>query len=128
MRFFEFFCPALGDCPPAVLLVVVLLNCELRVLRGTKQVGMALSEDGRFCVANYFPAGNMMGSFKENVLPRGTEYKPKKDPARYDPLFIAIYYQLLVAVPKVRINMPSMRATTRTTTTTIRGMSGDMPP
>ena len=73
------FLPCLRRLPPAVLLVVVLLNCELRVLRGTKQVGMALSEDGRFCVANYFPAGNMMGSFKENVLPRGTEYKPKKD-------------------------------------------------
>ncbi|CAE7460982.1 mtcA2 [Symbiodinium sp. CCMP2456] len=49
------------------------------VWKGTKQVGMALSEDGRFCVANYFPAGNMMGSFKENVLPRGTPYEPKKE-------------------------------------------------
>eukprot|EP00913_Durusdinium_trenchii_P035989 g33672.t1 len=37
-------------------------------------VGMALSEDGRFCVANYFPAGNVMGHFKENVLPRGSPY------------------------------------------------------
>jgi len=49
------------------------------VWKGTKQVGMAVSEDGRFCVANYFPAGNMMGSFKENVLPRGTPYEPKKE-------------------------------------------------
>ena len=40
---------------------------------------MAVSEDGRFCVANYFPAGNMMGAFKENVLPRGSPYVPKKE-------------------------------------------------
>eukprot|EP00435_Cladocopium_sp_Y103_P014611 s2756_g3.t1 len=39
---------------------------------GSKQVGMALSEDGRFCVANYYPAGNVMGHFKENVLKGGT--------------------------------------------------------
>ena len=71
----------------------VLANFELTVLRGTKHVGMAVSEDGRFCVANYFPAGNMMGSFKENVLPRGTPYEPKKDPVRYDPLLIAVYNQ-----------------------------------
>ncbi|CAK9062482.1 Probable pathogenesis-related protein CaO19.6200 [Durusdinium trenchii] len=41
---------------------------------GSTHVGMALSEDGRFCVANYFPAGNVMGHFKENVLPRGSPY------------------------------------------------------
>ena len=40
-------------------------------------MGMALSEDGRFCVANYFPAGNVMGAFKENVLPRGSPYVPE---------------------------------------------------
>ncbi|CAE7521459.1 GLIPR2 [Symbiodinium sp. KB8] len=49
------------------------------VWKGTKQVGMAVSEDGRFCVANYFPAGNMMGAFRENVLPRGTPYDRKKE-------------------------------------------------
>lgn len=42
------------------------------VWKGSKQVGMALSEDGRFCVANYYPAGNVMGHFKENVLKGGT--------------------------------------------------------
>ncbi|CAE7516461.1 Glipr2 [Symbiodinium natans] len=49
------------------------------VWKGTTQVGMALSEDGRFCVANYFPAGNMMGAFKKNVLPRGSPYAPKEE-------------------------------------------------
>lgn len=41
------------------------------VWKATTQVAMALSEDGKFCVANYFPAGNM-GNFKENVFPEGT--------------------------------------------------------
>jgi len=39
------------------------------VWKGTTHVGMALSEDGRFCVANYYPAGNVMGQFASNVLP-----------------------------------------------------------
>eukprot|EP00434_Breviolum_minutum_P015864 symbB.v1.2.013978.t1/scaffold1001.1/size146904/9 len=37
------------------------------VWKGTTHVGMALSEDGRFCVANYYPAGNVMGEFASNV-------------------------------------------------------------
>lgn len=48
------------------------------VWKGSTHVGMALSEDGRFCVANYFPGGNVMGLFKENVLPRGSPYVPEK--------------------------------------------------
>eukprot|EP00435_Cladocopium_sp_Y103_P038935 s2865_g10.t1 len=41
------------------------------VWKATTQVAMALSEDEKFCVANYFPAGNV-GNFKENVFPKGT--------------------------------------------------------
>ena len=35
---------------------------------GTTSVGMAVSEDGKTCVANYLPGGNVMGHFKDNVL------------------------------------------------------------
>lgn len=54
------------------------------VWKGSTHVGMALSEDGRFCVANYFPGGNVIGRFKENVLPRGSPYVPEKaeDPSQ----------------------------------------------
>ncbi|CAK9058874.1 Golgi-associated plant pathogenesis-related protein 1 (GAPR-1) (Golgi-associated PR-1 protein) (Glioma pathogenesis-related protein 2) (GliPR 2) [Durusdinium trenchii] len=41
------------------------------VWKRTTHAAMAVSEDGMFCVANYFPAGNL-GSFKENVFPEGT--------------------------------------------------------
>lgn len=41
------------------------------VWKATRQVAMALSEDEKFCVANYFPAGNA-GNFKENVFRKGT--------------------------------------------------------
>jgi len=42
------------------------------VWRATTQVGMALSEDEKFCVANYYyPAGNI-GSFQEDVRLPGT--------------------------------------------------------
>ncbi|CAE7460953.1 GLIPR2 [Symbiodinium natans] len=41
------------------------------VWKGTSHVAMAVSEDGLFCVANYYPAGNE-GSFKDNVFPDGT--------------------------------------------------------
>eukprot|EP00401_Gymnodinium_catenatum_P005221 CAMPEP_0117575088 /NCGR_PEP_ID=MMETSP0784-20121206/62008_1 /TAXON_ID=39447 /ORGANISM="" /LENGTH=527 /DNA_ID=CAMNT_0005374111 /DNA_START=98 /DNA_END=1681 /DNA_ORIENTATION=- len=49
------------------------------VWKGSQGVGMALSEDGRFAVANYFPAGNVMGRFREHVLPRGSTYTPEED-------------------------------------------------
>eukprot|EP00435_Cladocopium_sp_Y103_P003093 s2756_g1.t1 len=48
------------------------------VWKGSTHVGMALSEDGRFCVANYYPGGNVIGRFKDNVLPRGSPYVPEK--------------------------------------------------
>lgn len=41
------------------------------VWRDTRQVGMALSEDGKFVFANYYPAGNFQGRFEQNV-PQGT--------------------------------------------------------
>jgi len=37
------------------------------VWKSSTAVGMAVSEDGKFVVANYFPAGNFMGHFPENV-------------------------------------------------------------
>lgn len=49
------------------------------VWKGTTHVGMACSDDGRFCVANYFPAGNVMGRFRQNVLPRGSPYVAEKE-------------------------------------------------
>jgi len=49
------------------------------VWKGSTHMGMALSDDGRFCVANYFPGGNVIGQFKQNVLPRGTPYVPAKE-------------------------------------------------
>eukprot|EP00927_Polykrikos_kofoidii_P060976 TRINITY_DN5586_c0_g1_i1.p1 TRINITY_DN5586_c0_g1~~TRINITY_DN5586_c0_g1_i1.p1 ORF type:complete len:417 (+),score=62.33 TRINITY_DN5586_c0_g1_i1:47-1252(+) len=45
------------------------------VWKGTRQVGMAASEDGRFVVANYLPPGNFLRAFKENV-PRRTGPSP----------------------------------------------------
>eukprot|EP00927_Polykrikos_kofoidii_P056932 TRINITY_DN5102_c0_g1_i2.p1 TRINITY_DN5102_c0_g1~~TRINITY_DN5102_c0_g1_i2.p1 ORF type:complete len:337 (-),score=37.13 TRINITY_DN5102_c0_g1_i2:101-1111(-) len=39
------------------------------VWAGTREVGMAASADGTYHVANYFPAGNMMGDFARNVFP-----------------------------------------------------------
>ena len=36
---------------------------------GSTHVGAARSRDGVYVVANYLPAGNMMGSFPRNVLP-----------------------------------------------------------
>jgi len=36
---------------------------------GTTSVGMALSSDGKFCVANYFPQGNDPSGFAINVEP-----------------------------------------------------------
>ena len=42
--------------------------CQL-VWMGTTHVGAARSEDGVYVVANYLPAGNMLGSFPQNVLP-----------------------------------------------------------
>lgn len=35
---------------------------------GSTHVGMALSEDGRFCVANYFPAGNAQSPINRSAL------------------------------------------------------------
>jgi len=57
--------------------------------KSTKQVGMACSEDGKFIVANYFPAGNMMGDFEQNVLSRGTPYNPQDEPLQAAPGFEA---------------------------------------
>eukprot|EP00933_Yihiella_yeosuensis_P019744 TRINITY_DN1594_c0_g2_i1.p1 TRINITY_DN1594_c0_g2~~TRINITY_DN1594_c0_g2_i1.p1 ORF type:complete len:257 (-),score=55.80 TRINITY_DN1594_c0_g2_i1:218-988(-) len=39
------------------------------VWKGSSHVGMAVSEDGCYVVANYWPAGNLMGSFEQNVVP-----------------------------------------------------------
>lgn len=39
------------------------------VWRSTTSVGMAASQDGRFLVANYFPAGNIPGRFVPEVPP-----------------------------------------------------------
>jgi len=39
------------------------------VWRETREVGMAVSNDGKYFVANYLPAGNFEGRFEENVLP-----------------------------------------------------------
>lgn len=44
------------------------------VWKGTTSVGMATSEDGKFVVANYFPTGNVMGAYPENVLARTSTY------------------------------------------------------
>ncbi|CAK9062460.1 Golgi-associated plant pathogenesis-related protein 1 (GAPR-1) (Golgi-associated PR-1 protein) (Glioma pathogenesis-related protein 2) (GliPR 2) [Durusdinium trenchii] len=38
------------------------------VWKGSTHVGMALSEDGRFCVANYFPAGNAQSPINRSAL------------------------------------------------------------
>lgn len=43
----------------------------------SERVGMAKSADGKFSVANYFPAGNMMGDFASNVLPKGSPMKTR---------------------------------------------------
>lgn len=55
---------------------------------GTQEVGVGISStpDGKvFVVANYLPAGNMMGQFAENVkpaqMPSGSK-SPKKSPFR----------------------------------------------
>lgn len=48
------------------------------VWKGTTSFAMALSEDGRFAVANYFPAGNVRGAFLNNVLPRKSPYTPER--------------------------------------------------
>lgn len=41
----------------------------------TQRVGVALSKDGHFICANYFPAGNMNvpREFEKNVLPKGAK-------------------------------------------------------
>lgn len=38
----------------------------------SRRVGFARSDDGTFIFANFFPAGNMMGKFPNNVLPTGS--------------------------------------------------------
>ena len=43
------------------------------VWKGSKEVGIgkAFGNDGRvFVVANYYPAGNILGKFKDNVFPK----------------------------------------------------------
>ena len=59
------------------------------VWKGTEEAGfgVAKSKTGKFyAVGNYFPGGNMMGAFEENVLPlskavkkEGEEVKIEKD-------------------------------------------------
>jgi len=53
------------------------------VWKDTKRVGMAASSNGKYVVANYYPAGNVNSrkAFEENVLPMGCN---KKDPKDYD--------------------------------------------
>jgi len=43
------------------------------VWKSTTHVGMAASPNGTFVVANYFPAGNFMGEFPNNVFPADGE-------------------------------------------------------
>lgn len=77
------------------------------VWKGTTSVGMALSEDGRFIVANYHPPGNYNGSekFERNVLPRGSPYTPEpEEPPK----------PLMPALPSVRGDSPSLGAVTAT--------------
>lgn len=46
----------------------------------TTHVGMAVSDCGHFVVANYLPAGNMMGAFADNVrAPQGLEIEADPD-------------------------------------------------
>ncbi|CAK0902833.1 unnamed protein product [Prorocentrum cordatum] len=49
------------------------------VWAGSTHVGMARSADGRYVVANYFPAGNVTspGCFQQNVMPAGTKAAAK---------------------------------------------------
>lgn len=42
------------------------------VWAGSQSVGVAKSADGCFVIANYFPAGNMLGTYNENVRPCGS--------------------------------------------------------
>merc|ERR1719334_1951282 len=42
------------------------------VWKETTHVGLSASSCGNFIFANYFPAGNMAGSFERNVLPLNT--------------------------------------------------------
>jgi len=49
------------------------------VWKGSTHVGMALSDDGKFCVANYYPGGNVIREFHKNVLPRGSPYVPEEE-------------------------------------------------
>lgn len=43
------------------------------VWKGTRKIGMAVSPNGCFVAANYFPPGNSAQSFSGNVLPRGVD-------------------------------------------------------
>lgn len=54
------------------------------VWAGTTHVGMAMSMDGRFVVANYFPAGNVCspGLFEQNVRPASLQASPTAQPWR----------------------------------------------
>ncbi|CAJ1384461.1 unnamed protein product [Effrenium voratum] len=42
------------------------------VWKDTTHVAMALSDDEKFCIANYYPAGNV-GDFQDHVFPEGTQ-------------------------------------------------------
>jgi len=54
------------------------------VWHSTSQVGVAKSADGNFVVANYFPAGNLVGNYPKEVLPpRGGQ--PYPPPAKAAP-------------------------------------------
>jgi len=45
-------------------------GCFTQMLwKGATSVGMAVSDNGLFLVANYFPVGNTLGDFQINVLP-----------------------------------------------------------
>jgi uncharacterized protein YkwD len=39
------------------------------VWKSTTHVGIAVSSNGQYLAANYFPAGNFLGRFQENVAP-----------------------------------------------------------
>lgn len=46
------------------------------VWKSTRKVGIGISSNGKYLVANYLPAGNLRGSFQQNVLPPDKKRAP----------------------------------------------------